>query len=97
MSNSKDGQSGEVVKSSDLDSFFLQEKFPENWYPIEKPYSFLNVLVNTLEILAPRFVLPGQNAGAGNYLPLQPSLDLKDLTPQNLVSYLTLLLATVTL
>lgn len=85
FSNSKDGLTGKSVKPSDLDSFFLEEKFPENFYPIDHPYSFLEVAIDTIQILAPRFVLPGQNVGSG-YVPIGPFISLDDLTPNNVVS-----------
>ncbi|KAK0530107.1 hypothetical protein OC835_004120 [Tilletia horrida] len=75
---------GVSTDASDLASFFTNETFPADWYRKATPFGLLDIVVGATEILATKFVLPGQNSGKDNYLPLGIHLGPDTLTPQNL-------------
>ncbi|KAE8251370.1 hypothetical protein A4X13_0g4023 [Tilletia indica] len=76
--------SGVSTDLSDLSSFFVNQTFPDEWYRKATPFGLLDIAVGATEILTRKFVLPGQNSGKGNYVPLGLNLSADTLTPQNL-------------
>lgn len=63
FANRNNGGQDYVVSPSDLDSFFIDQRFPPNFVPKQQPYTFPAVATDAVRILLPRFVPPGVNAG----------------------------------
>ncbi|UZJ53819.1 hypothetical protein CBS101457_003139 [Exobasidium rhododendri] len=79
FANRNNGGQDYNVAPDVLDSFFVNETYPPNFVQKQQPYTLPSIISDAIQILLPRFVPPGVNAGANNYVPLSPSLNASDL------------------
>lgn len=64
------------VTRQDLDKFFVEERFPENWYRKETPFEFSDIILAVNLVEDAHLVHPGKKDKNGTYV-----LETKEMNP----------------
>lgn len=80
------GTTPEVADAANIEPFWLENRFPKNWFRRSTPYGLANLGVDLVDLYAGYPFELGINNGPGSFTPLDE--DLSDKTPSDIMCFI---------